>query len=571
MWHDAVEGVGQRRAWGKHALSLSRGCHGKQSEFNTAGRSVSPLDYGRLGAANLELEFFLAFTRVIPFTVDSKFPLQLWAMAHGPHGLSLVSGLCLSVPFAFVLLVAIPRSYLFLARPQQSLSNNERTLCVLWHFQHGEQDGALIRKIWNIQIMYSHIRYYSMNKNIEIRLSKGDFLSVSKKWRALQPTREVLDLFVAKASGAEVVAFATQEAHYPVTAEAEELLLELGYAERSNMPSWSSGRNAASGLAGVAAALGAGLLLLAVPPLALAAAASAGTAAFYGGRTAGDEVACRRHWMDLLSHRLGPAYLAVESQSLLQMRLLIFVRSGGPCAGATASTLAVPLDGARLGTKGGIATLLNLPDGSCLGFVAAHLAAHEGGPERAALRCSQAAALLEALQSLSSAAGGGRLCVFMLGDLNFRLDPAKLPPPPPGAPACPADCPPERAAAWAAAAALGRDGISPSLAAADELCAALAARPSGPLRSLREARVGFPPTFKIAPASQPPAGLPTYAAKRVPAWTDRVLYGEIGQGGSAAAWTATPQLYDVARGGDSDHLPVFCTFALDRSLNAGFS
>ena len=179
MWHDAVEGVGQRRAWGKHALSLSRGCHGKQSEFNTAGRSVSPLDYGRLGAANLELEFFLAFTRVIPFTVDSKFPLQLWAMAHGPHGLSLVSGLCLSVPFAFVLLVAIPRSYLFLARPQQSLSNNERTLCVLWHFQHGEQDGALIRKIWNIQIMYSHIRYYSMNKNIEIRLSKGALGSVS--------------------------------------------------------------------------------------------------------------------------------------------------------------------------------------------------------------------------------------------------------------------------------------------------------------------------------------------------------------------------------------------------------
>jgi hypothetical protein len=311
--------------------------------------------------------------------------------------------------------------------------------------------------------------------------------------------------------------------------------------------------------------------------------------------------------------------MPLASDSLLQLRLAVFVRSArfglppplGASASAEARAAAAHATAQRfslyswghdaggvpgVATKGALGCSLTLPascgrdgawspGGQRLAFLCCHLAAH-AGPGRAAVRNKQlrealcslagrgaaAAAATEEAEALAGAsdAGGARLLealhdhVFVFGDLNYRLDGGALQPAPVGA-----GCSHEAAAesveegrrgvtGWSAAVRAARCGDWHALARADELgaeraagrCPLGAAYQEGPLWS-------FAPTFKLQPGGRAADG--AYARKRVPAYTDRVLYWSSAVAEQGLAQAAYGSCEDVT---SSDHRPVRALFSL---------
>ena len=92
-------------------------------------------------------------------------------------------------------------------------------------------------------------------------------------------------------------------------------------------------------------------------------------------------------------------------------------------------------------------------------------------------------------------------------------------------------------------------GAAPALLAMDELGSQI--RAGAAFAGFLEAPIGFPPTYKYD------AGTPVYDTspkRRVPAWTDRVLFSPDG---------IAPYEYDHApEASRSDHRPVFAKFTV---------
>jgi len=308
-------------------------------------------------------------------------------------------------------------------------------------------------------------------------------------------------------------------------------------------------------------------------------------------------------------------FTPLASDSLLQLRLAVFVRASrfglapppplGSDAAAAASAAAAsrfnlyswtheagPVPG--VATKGALGISVSLPPcsadgawsagGTRLAFLCCHLAAHAGA-DRAALRNRQ---LRDALCSLSgrgaaasasadaaearwgpgpAAAGGARLLealhehVFVFGDLNYRLLPDALPPA--GASAADqADEARRGVRGWAAAVRCARSGAWPALAAADELAAERAAGrcPLGGCYS--EGRLEFAPTFKLTARAAGAGGGAlgrAYSAKRVPAYTDRVLACSSPGAAGRLALLRYASCPEVA---SSDHHPVSALYTM---------
>lgn len=177
--------------------------------------------------------------------------------------------------------------------------------------------------------------------------------------------------------------------------------------------------------------------------------------------------------------------------------------------------------------------------GFCLGrtsflFMNAHLAAHVHKMQertQSLQRILMDSPLRQRTAHSASAAEGVHESfdrVFFMGDLNIRLDANR-----------------EDVISWIDAKDLAK------CQEADQLLSLLKTRPahSGFWPSFSEAKIGFEPTYKFDTNSD------TYDSKkrRVPAWTDRILWKHDAQV-TSHSYCSVPSMKD------SDHRPVFAQF-----------
>ena len=237
-----------------------------------------------------------------------------------------------------------------------------------------------------------------------------------------------------------------------------------------------------------------------------------------------------KQWTDRLKAFLSPNYSLKESQVMLGLMLLVFVKKG-VCVGLVETSHVKTGMGGHYGNKGGIGIRILVEDTSFC-FVGCHLAAGQG---EVAARNADLANIMSGLKferlcgrkDALSCGGDGSLVfdhqnVILCGDLNYRID------------NMPADA----------------RGEFTELLKQDQLHSQRILNPSGALRRFEEVgRVGFAPTYKYERHTD------QYNSERTPAWCDRILI-------------RTQEAYDLKEYdtiGDmkiSDHRPVYAHFVL---------
>ena len=423
------------------------------------------------------------------------------------------------------------------------------------------------------------------------------------------PDAEWRRSFLAKARNADLVVVGAQEAHYVPPAQTT-----------SDSDSRTARLLKVTGAVG--GALAGGALLSAALPLALVGAAVGAAAGVFGGHVAAEEVGCRLHFFGSVQEALGEQdFTCLSAESLLQLRLCVFVRRSRfglpPPSGSSSLSSALrgtplgastfPVDAAAakrfqlhgwshecgvlpgVATKGGLGVSLCLPPAAGLGgvtgggwsrggvrlaFVAAHLAAHAGEP-RCTLRNRQLRETLCALAGRSGAAaaaaeeaerggwggsdsGGCRLLeqlhdhVFVCGDLNYRVDGAAVAAAEGGGGA-------RDERGWEATVRCAASERFELLLEADELAKERKAGRCPLGFGYKEAPITFPPTFKLQSGGLGGAGKRGYAQKRVPSYTDRILWWSYAGGGDAMRVLEYSACREVQ---SSDHVPVSGVFAL---------
>jgi len=109
--------------------------------------------------------------------------------------------------------------------------------------------------------------------------------------------------------------------------------------------------------------------------------------------------------------------------------------------------------------------------------------------------------------------------------------------------------------------ASARDALRRSLLAHDQLSGVIAGRRA--FVGFREGKIAFAPTFKFDKGTD---DYDTSAKRRVPAWTDRVLFKLNERQGEERSVRAQVLRYDsVPEANHSDHRPVFATFRVSSS------
>ena len=178
------------------------------------------------------------------------------------------------------------------------------------------------------------------------------------------------------------------------------------------------------------------------------------------------------------------------------------------------------------------------PNVVSLGLLSVHLPAHEG-------KAAERADVFRKITDECGAALSGVDVRFVLGDLNSRLGDR---------------APPRDALLDAVNRSLAGDGEPLKLVYRrdDELVSALARAgyaKADPLRGLVTPPCDFPPTFKcVRDIDQ--AGLVAYSPKRLPSWTDRVLY-QVNQRKPGTRCTLVVDAYASCPAvSTSDHKPV---------------
>ncbi|KAI5791878.1 inositol polyphosphate 5-phosphatase [Geopyxis carbonaria] len=213
--------------------------------------------------------------------------------------------------------------------------------------------------------------------------------------------------------------------------------------------------------------------------------------------------------------------------------LFIFTSPSAPLP-APPLYAAVGLGVAGMGNKGAVGIRVTAPDSNrAITFVGAHLAPHEFC---AARRDADWADLVRGLvftddDGTESGIYEGAGALFVAGDLNYRTSDAR----PQAATYFPA--PREPVAAFK------------HMLSNDQLT--LRRKDGATMHGLREAPVGFRPTYKYAPVDSDgdSEGEEKWAVGRYPSWTDRILYAgrgvKAGEYGSLQGYTG------------SDHKPVY--------------
>ena len=248
----------------------------------------------------------------------------------------------------------------------------------------------------------------------------------------------------------------------------------------------------------------------------------------------------KTRWEARLQRELGAEFCMLRSHTLQAMHLAVLVRKSllRNIRNVMSAHVATGL-GDRMGNKGGIGISFDCGAASFL-FVSAHFAAHQTkvalrNKDYARIDCDLVPLLRDAQPAAAEAAGAPACAsdafdfVFWCGDLNYRIDG-------------------DRAAIEAAIAARQFDRLKES----DQL---------QQQRSLRkvfsrfsEGAIAFAPTYKFDHDSDV---YDTSSKRRIPAWTDRVLYK------AHDASLVTLVKYDsCASIRFSDHRPVFAHFAV---------
>ena len=98
---------------------------------------------------------------------------------------------------------------------------------------------------------------------------------------------------------------------------------------------------------------------------------------WYTSKRLVQEIKVRVHWFDFLHASVGSEYALLQSEMLLQMRLVVFVKKT-PCRHSERQGwLKATGLGNLVGNKGGIVVHIELDNGETIAFVSCHLAAHE--------------------------------------------------------------------------------------------------------------------------------------------------------------------------------------------------
>ena len=245
-------------------------------------------------------------------------------------------------------------------------------------------------------------------------------------------------------------------------------------------------------------------------------------------------VQSKKNWEAIVHAACGKSYVKLRSHTLQATHMIIMMHSAllpfisAPTSLAVATGLSLP-DGQHMGNKGGIGISFKV-GGTSLCFINAHLAAHQKAFEKRTAEFSKIS--LEISKAMGSAGGEygelNPLCksfdhVYWSGDMNYRINGTR-----------------------SVVDALLEKEMHEVLVNNDQL--SLAMKTTTAFAGFSEGPLNFYPTYKFD------KGLDTYDSskkKRIPSWTDRVLYSgpsELINYASAAGIKT------------SDHRPVYATF-----------
>mmetsp|Transcript_6208 Transcript_6208/g.12315 ORF Transcript_6208/g.12315 Transcript_6208/m.12315 type:complete len:487 (-) Transcript_6208:42-1502(-) len=251
-------------------------------------------------------------------------------------------------------------------------------------------------------------------------------------------------------------------------------------------------------------------------------------------------VQSKKNWEAAVCAACGQSYVKLRSHTLQATHLIVMIHSAllpfisNPSSLAVATGLSLQGTGQQLGNKGGIGISFKVGRTSFC-FINAHLAAHQKAFEKRTaefVKISQEVA--KALGKAEKNAGGedaidaNPLCnsfdhVFWSGDMNYRINGTR-----------------------SVVDALLEKEMHEVLLNNDQL--SLAMKTTTSFIGFKEGPLNFKPTYKFD------KGLDTYDTskkRRIPSWTDRVLY----------AGQSELVNYASANGiKTSDHRPVYATF-----------
>jgi hypothetical protein len=257
----------------------------------------------------------------------------------------------------------------------------------------------------------------------------------------------------------------------------------------------------------------------------------------------GADGASKQLWVNAAQACLGPEFKMVSSVDLAEIRLMVWASAEllPHISEVETATEATGVAGV-VGNKGGCCVKLRAR-GTTLAFFNCHLAAHEGTKKGAKRNAD--------LQEIFQGARVGPWkwmdasmqfdhC-FLMGDLNYRCDLRQTD----GV---------ERAHKkhWAEVKGLIDAGDFGQLWGAEQLTQEMAAKRV--LVGFTEGKLSYPPTFKVERREDL-----VYGAKRIPSYTDRILWRSLP--GSASAHTQE-WVRPVTAMGTSDHKPMAAQHAI---------
>jgi hypothetical protein len=264
----------------------------------------------------------------------------------------------------------------------------------------------------------------------------------------------------------------------------------------------------------------------------------------------GGDAASRHVWIEHIMGALGPAFELAGSADLCEVRLLVFARKElRPYISALETATEATGVGHVVGNKGGVCLAMNVGSTS-MAFFSCHLAAHQEMVER---RNADMAEIFDGTRvgplKFVDAATQFDHC-FILGDLNYRNDLTLLD----------GHRRESHENHWAKIRAMIEDGLAThtwaELAHADQLTREMAAKRV--LARFSEGPLDYAPTFKLERRHDEAcaAGL-SYVAKRLPSWTDRILWRSAAGQEQWQEWVMP--LTDVC---SSDHKPLVAHHAI---------
>uniref|UniRef100_A0A7S1XGQ9 Inositol polyphosphate-related phosphatase domain-containing protein n=2 Tax=Compsopogon caeruleus TaxID=31354 RepID=A0A7S1XGQ9_9RHOD len=226
-----------------------------------------------------------------------------------------------------------------------------------------------------------------------------------------------------------------------------------------------------------------------------------------------------RRWASRLQAALGDDFVLVERESMMEIRLHVFVRRTLERRVRLVRTVNEKTGIANVvGNKGGVALKMMVDDIE-FWFVSSHLAAHEGYRNRVK-RNEDVMEIMKGLEPLEESwPVRGNISVpffhrahhvFWMGDLNYRLDTASLLPGSEGWSTVEKSRGVQRI--------ISSSQEFQSLADEDELSLELS--DDGVLSCFREGSITFPPTFKCLRNVEGTV----YDSDRVPSYCDRILW-----------------------------------------------